>query len=145
MGIHLSSLCAWWGKDNLAWYCAKCFCNHCEKCMISCFVKANPCPFSPCPIIFTPLNQYCVVSRWCLHIGKRCHCWPDSSWSSFTCCLFLWGYDNSCSSGKGRFLSWSIPNGHVCPSSCGGFWMSTLASERVLSLMCQHGVGSKRH
>ncbi len=43
-------------------------------------------------------------------------------------------------SSKGWSLSQSIPREHVSPSSCGGFWMSTLGSKQVSSLMCQHGV-----
>jgi len=42
--------------------------------------------------------------------------------------LVLWGcYD----SGKGWSLSQSVLDGHVSPSGCRGFWMSTTTNEWV--------------
>jgi hypothetical protein len=39
----------------------------------------------------------------------------------------------------------NIYNGHVSPSSCGGFQMSTSIGGRVSLSVCQHGVGSEGH
>jgi hypothetical protein len=39
--------------------------------------------------------------------------------------LVLWGCYDSCGLSKRLFLSRSILYGHVFPSNCRGFWMST--------------------
>lgn len=49
------------------------------------------------------------------------------------------------SSSEGWSLLGSIPNEHVSPSNCKVFWMFTPKSKRVLSSMCQHGVGNEGH
>jgi len=63
----------------------------------------------------------------------------------FTGCYFSWGCGDSCGSGKGWSLLRLVPNEHVFPSSCGGFWMFTLVGGQVPSSMCQHGMGSEGH
>ncbi len=58
--------------------------------------------------------------------------------------LVLWGCYDSCGSNKGWSLSQLVFDGHVSPFSCRGFWMSTIASKQVFSLMYQCGMKSKR-
>jgi hypothetical protein len=73
-GDPSSSLHSWWGKNDFAWCCVGCFCDHCKKCEISCFVKTNPCPFTFCSIVFVSSNGHYVINQWCLHVDKCCHC-----------------------------------------------------------------------
>jgi hypothetical protein len=71
------------------WYDILYISSHCERCGISCFMKANPCPLAPCPTVFMLLNWHCVINQWCLHIGKCCHCWPQLNLFGFTSSFFL--------------------------------------------------------
>jgi hypothetical protein len=132
-------------KDDLAWCCVRCYCGHCERFKISHFTKANPCPFAPCFVIFTPLGWHCAISQWCQHVSKCYHCWPHLSWFGFMDCFFSWGCYDSYGLRKGQFLSWLVTNRHVSPSSCKGFWVFTSMDRHIFSSMCQHGVGSEGH
>ncbi len=91
----------------------RCFLGHCERYKNSWLVKVYPCPFAHCPIIFAPSNWHCVISWWCLHVGKHCHYGPQSSWFGFTCYFFSWGWCDNHNLGEGRFWLWSIFNRHV--------------------------------
>jgi len=88
--------------------------------------------------VFTLTNWHCVDSWWCLHVSRRCHCQPHLSWFGVMDCSFWWGCANNHESCEGFFFI-VIDFWQTC------FWMSTPASGRVFSLMCQHGVGSERH
>lgn len=52
----------WWGENGLAWCFAKYFYNHYEKCKISCFMKIDPCFFTPYLTIFMSSNWHCVIT-----------------------------------------------------------------------------------
>jgi hypothetical protein len=107
------------------------------------FIKINSYFFAPYPIIFVLLNRHCVINWWCLHIGKFCHRQDNSSRFGFAGYYFLWGYCNICGSSERWFLSRSVHDKHVSPSSCRCFWMSSLIGVQVFPLMCQHGMKKK--
>ncbi len=101
--------------------------------------------FSPMPVIFIMLSCHCVISRWCLHFGKLCHCQLHSSLFNFVGYFLSWGCCDNYSSNEGWSLLQWILNGHVCPSSCKGFQMFTLTNRWIFLSMCQHEMRSERH
>jgi hypothetical protein len=59
--------------------------------------------------------------------------------------FFSWGYDNNFILGEKWSLSRLVSNGHVFPSICEGFQMSTFIGGRIFSSMCQYGVRNEGH
>lgn len=80
------------------------------------FMKVDPCPFALCHVIFTFSSWHCVISQWCSHVNKHCHCQSHSSWFGFKSHYFLWGCCDSHSSNEGQFLSWSLDPLDIWPS-----------------------------
>jgi len=110
-----SLLCMWWRRR---WHTSmKYFCDHSERCVISCFTRVDPCHFAPCLTFFVSSSWHCVINWWCTHIDKHCHHQPHSSWFGLVGCFFLGGYYNNHDSCERWSLSWSIPDEHVSPSN----------------------------
>jgi len=101
------------------------------------FHESRPMAFHPCFIVFTLSNQHCVMTWWCLHVGRRCHCQPHSSRFGVVTCSCLWGCNYSCDWSEGWFLLQLIVCKYVSPFSYKGFWVFTLVIRLVFLSMCQ--------
>jgi hypothetical protein len=93
-----------------------------KKCEISGLAIVDPCPFAPYLAILH--NQIGIV----LSIDGVCTLVDMVIVDPIQVDLVLWGCYDSCSLNKRWFLSRSIFYGHVFPSNCRDFWMSTPTS-----------------
>ncbi len=106
--------------------------------------ESKPTSFRPLPYNIRAIEfTHRVIGWWCPHVDNHCHCWPHLGWFSFM--DFSWGCSDNHGYDKRWFLSWSIPNKNISPSKCRGFWVFTLVSKWVFSMMCQHGMANDRH
>jgi hypothetical protein len=129
-------LCLWWRINCFSWHPLECFCIHCERCEVSCFVRTNSCPFIVFPSNFLSMNWHCVICKWHAHFDRCCHCWLHSNWFGSMCCFISQSNYNIGSLSKGRILPWSIINRcdfFPCHKS---FWLFTSISEWFFSSMC---------
>ncbi len=67
-------LCPWWGEDCIAWCYSICFCIHCKRCKVSCFLETKPMFFQAFFSIFFWASQHCFIICWHSHIGQCRHC-----------------------------------------------------------------------
>jgi len=136
MEIHLLHWSPWWGKNYIPWCYTKCFCVHCKRCKVSCFMGANPCSFVAFFSIFSLVGQHCFVGWWHSHIGWCHHCWSHLSKLGNVGSSFSWGGCKSDGSCEGRTLLQPLPNGCVFFFWHRGFWVSSPAVWQLSSLMC---------
>lgn len=80
------------GKDELAWCCARFSYNHYKNCGISCFARANPCPY-PLALQFLccQINILLLVNDVCKLVDVIANItWVDLvSWATFSCGVAL--------------------------------------------------------
>jgi hypothetical protein len=78
----------WWGKDDLACFCARFFCGHYKRCEVSCFVRVDPCP-SPLALQFLchQINILLLVYGVCIFVDVIANpTWVDLvSWVVLSC------------------------------------------------------------
>jgi hypothetical protein len=62
------------GMDYIWRQGSKCFCLHCKRHGVSCFMWSNPCPFTAFLSIFSWASWHLVINWWHLHLSLCGHC-----------------------------------------------------------------------
>jgi hypothetical protein len=92
-----------------------------------------------------PYNFYIVKSTLCYQLMVSTHWQTLSSPTPFELIWFHELFFLMGLLGQLWLKQKMVPNKHVSPSSCKGFWMFSPTCKRVTLSMCQHVVRSKRH